>query len=245
MDSSWDAGTPYITLFGPDHLAYIAGLLIVLAALLTGRSWVRRHATGLRRAILGLSVAQFTGLYLWYFLETGFDVAEALPLHISRTTTILGLVFLITRRPAWLNVQFFFGLFAYATFVLPSKIYPVTHVIGWSFFVSHTINIALPIFAGIAWGWRPTVRGLWKAYGWFLVYFVAAVVVNRLVGGNYFYLRDRPLLKSLPSPWYELGALAATLAIFWIGYGVSRLAGPGARADEGSEPLDVGMSRIA
>lgn len=208
MDSSWDAGTPYITLFGPDHLAYIAGLLIVLAALLTGHSWVRRHATGLRRAILGL-------------------------------------VFLITRRPAWLNVQFFFGLFAYATFVLPSKIYPVTHVIGWSFFVSHTINIALPIFAGIAWGWRPTVRGLWKAYGWFLVYFVAAVVVNRLVGGNYFYLRDRPLLKSLPSPWYELGALAATLAIFWIGYGVSRLAGPGARADEGSEPLDVGMSRIA
>nr|NLD41193.1 TIGR02206 family membrane protein [Actinomycetales bacterium] len=218
MNTFWDVDTPFIPLFGVDHLLYIGIMLACLAALLLGRTWVRRHRERLRRVLLGTSVAQFAALYAWYVTETSFDLAEALPLHISRISTILGIVFLATRNRRVMDVAFYLGLFAYLTFLLPQRIYPITHAIGWSFVVSHVLTILLPVFAVIAYGWRPTAPALWRSFGWFLAYFLVVLVVNPLVGGNYFYLRDRPILAGLPSPLYEALAVSVTLALFWLGY---------------------------
>lgn len=223
MTTWWSADAPFIKLFGPTHLAYIGIMLACLAVLLVCRRHIRAHPDAWRWGFFALSLAQLTTLYSWYALETGFDMAEALPLHISRVSTILGLVFLATRSLKLLDVAFYLGLFAYLTFLLPQRIYGIDHVIGWSFLISHIVTILLPIFAGIAFGWRPSRSGLWRAFGWFLLYFGLVLVVNPLVDGNYFYLRDRPLLKDLPTLLYDSLAVLATFAIFWIGYAVSRL----------------------
>lgn len=222
MNSLWDVDTPFIPLFGTDHLLYIGIMLACLTGLLVGRRWVRRNREAMRWTLLGISLAQFLTLYAWYVFETGFDLAEALPLHISRVSTILGIAFLATRSRRVMDVAFYLGLFAYLTFLMPQRIYPITHVIGWSFLISHIITILLPVFAVIAYGWRPTIPALWRSFGWFLAYFALVLAVNPLVGGNYFYLRDRPLLHDLPSPLYEIGSVAVTLLLFWIGYLVAR-----------------------
>lgn len=218
MNALWDVETPFIDLFGVDHLLYIGIMLACLAALLLAGPAIRRNPDPLRWTLFGISLSQFALLYAWYALETGFDLAEALPLHLSRVATILGLIFLATKNLKVMDVMFYLALFAYLTFLLPQRIYPITHVIGWSFLISHVMNILLPVFAAIAYGWRPTIPALWRSFGWFLGYFAVVLGVNALVDGNYFYLRDRPLLHGLPSPFFELLAIAVTLALFWVGY---------------------------
>ncbi|HZK05422.1 MAG TPA: TIGR02206 family membrane protein [Actinomycetaceae bacterium] len=225
MNSFWDADVPFISLFGPDHLMYMAIMLLCLAGLIFGRRWVRAHSEPMRWVLMVISSAQFVALYLWYGLETGFDLAEALPIHISRISTILGIWFLATKNLKVLDVLFYFGLFAYFTFLLPQRIYPITHIIGWSFLISHIMTILLPIFAAVAYGWRPTIPALWRSFAWFLLYFAVVLMVNPAVGGNYFYLRDRPIpfMQDLPAIIYNSLSVIVTFAIFWIGYGISRV----------------------
>ena len=81
----------------------------------------------------------------------------------------------------------------------------------------------MPAFAWITTDWRPGLDGLRRAVGWFAVYVVVAVVANALTGGNYFYQREKPLLPGLDQPWFLLLSVLASLALFTLGYAVSRL----------------------
>lgn len=222
MSSFLDPLAPYIPLFGRDHLLALGTVVAALTLLMAFRRNVRQRAAAVRWALLLLALAQQTALYWYQAVVAGWDWGDSAPLHISRVTTLLLMAYLVTGRRAVLEVGFFFGLYAYATFVYPQRIQPMDHLMGWSFLVSHAVIILVPVFAGIAYGWRPTVRGLWRAYGWFIAYFGVVLAVNALTDGNYFYLRYRPFLRELPEPLYWLAACAATLALMWIGYAVSR-----------------------
>ena len=222
MDAFLDPHPEWITIGGPDHLIYVVGLVVLATLLLTFRGWVREHATVLRRVLLGIVVVQQCTLYGFYAL-TGWSWADSLPLHISRISALLALVYLATGSRRVMDVLFYFGLWAWASFSYPQNIQPVDNILGWSFFINHAVTLLMPAFAWITTGWRPTRRALWRALGWFLVYVVVAVVANRLTGGNYFYQREKPLLPFLPGPVYLAASMAATFVLFWIGYAVSRL----------------------
>ncbi|WP_413542913.1 TIGR02206 family membrane protein [Citricoccus nitrophenolicus] len=222
MSPFLDPLAPYIPLFGTDHLLALGAVLAALALMLVFRRQVRDHASVLRWAFLMLALAQQVALYWYQVAVAGWDWGDSTPLHISRVTTLILMAYLITGRRAVLEVGFYFGLYAYATFLYPQRIQPLDHLMGWSFLVSHAVTILVPVFAGISYGWRPTLRGLRRAYGWFVVYFVVVLAVNAMTGGNYFYLKYRPFLRDLPDPLYWLAACAATLALMWVGYAVSR-----------------------
>lgn len=217
-----DPSADHIPLFGTDHLVALGSVVVALTLLVVFRSVVRRHAGTLRWTFLVLAVVQQVALYWYQAAVAGWDWGDSAPLHISRITTLILIVYLITGRTAVLEVGFYLGLYAYATFVYPQRIQPMDHIMGLSYLVSHAVTILVPIHAGIVTGWRPTVRGLWWAYAWFLAYFVVVLGVNALTDGNYFYLKHRPFLQGLPDPLYWLAACAATLALMWIGYTVAR-----------------------
>ncbi|MFC7403235.1 TIGR02206 family membrane protein [Citricoccus sp. GCM10030269] len=222
MTSFMDPDAPFIRLFGPDHLLALGTVVAVLVSMLLFRRSVRDHAGYLRWALLTLAILQQVGLYSYQAFVAGWDWGDSMPLHISRVTTLILIAYLITGKHAVLEVGFYFGLYAYATFLYPQRIQPMDHLMGWSFLISHAVTILVPIYAGIAEGWRPTRAGLWRSYRWFLVYFVAILGVNRLTDGNYFYLKYRPFFQELPDPVYWLAACAATLALMGLGYQVSR-----------------------
>ncbi len=222
MDDFLDPDPGFITIGGPDHLAYVAGLLVVALALFLGRRWVRAHTGLVRGVLLGVLVLQQGALYGFY-AATGWDWAESLPLHISRVSALLALVYLATGHRRVMDVLFFFGLWAWTSFAYPQNIQPVTNILGWSFFTNHVIVLLMPAFAWITTDWRPTARGLARALAWFGVYLVVAVVANALTGGNYFYQREKPVLPWLDQPWYLLVSALAGVALFSLGYGVARL----------------------
>jgi len=222
VDTFLDPHPGWITIGGRDHLFYIAGLLLLAVPLLTARGWVRRRAVAIRRVALAVLVVQQSTLYGFY-AATGWDNAESLPLHISRVSALLALFYLATGNRRVMDVLFYFGLWAWASFSYPQHIQPVTHILGWSFFTNHAIVLLMPAFATITTDWRPSLRGLWRALGWFAVYVVVAVAANALTGGNYFYQREKPLLPWLDQPSYLLASIAATAALFALGYAASRV----------------------
>lgn len=210
--------TPYIEIFGLHHFIYIMILLASLTLLLIFRDKVKYHREKLAIVLLVISIVQQILLYSWYLFETEFDLTDALPFHICRIATLLGIIFLLTKNLYVLEIVFYFGLFAYASFIYPLRIYPVYHLLGISFVVNHTLTILLPYFAYIAYNWRPTFKGMFRAYRWFLVYFIFVYFFNPLVDGNYFYLKYRPFFQHWPDYIYISGVIIVVFEGFFIAY---------------------------
>lgn len=93
----------------------------------------------------------------------------------------------------------------------------------------HICRVLLPVYAALTSDWRPTLRGLGESYLAFLGYLLVVELTNRRTGGNYFYLQDRPVLRTMPHRRYLALTLAGTLGLFGTGYAVSRVAGALAR----------------
>ncbi|MGD8149897.1 TIGR02206 family membrane protein [Ornithinimicrobium sp. Y1694] len=222
MDTFLDPHPEWISVGGPDHLSYVGGVVLLAVLLLTNRDRVRRHARTIRRVALGFVIIQQCTMYGFY-AATGWRWDDSLPMHISRISVLLALVYLATGSRRVMDVLFFFGTWAYTSFAYPQNIQPVDNILGWSFFVNHAVVLLIPAFAWITTDWRPSLAGLRRAIVWFFIYALAAVVTNALTGGNYFYQRDKPLLPMVDQPWFFLLSLLAGLALFGLGYAVSRL----------------------
>lgn len=222
MHQFFDPTPGWITVGGVDHLMYVLALALVAFLLVTQRRWVRARSRQLRGAVLVASVLQQTtlyGMYAW----TGWDWGESLPLHISRVSAILCVVYLATGSKRVMNVLFYFSLFAWISFSYPQEVWPFWNLFGWTFLVNHVITLLMPVLAWVTSDWRPSRPALWRAYGWMVVYSLVALSANAVTGGNYFYQRSMPVFGAVGQPWYYLGSLAAGLVLFWLGYGLSRL----------------------
>ena len=220
MNLFWSVNVPYIHLFDFHHMLYISLMLLTLFILLYYRKFVKIHSEKIRKSILVTSIGQQVLLYSWYIFELGFDMAESLPFHISRISSLLGIYYLLTKNRRVLNVLFFFGLYAYGSFLYPSLVYPFYHAVGISFLINHVITILLPFFAAIAYDWKPTFKSLIVAYGYFLLYFTFVYFFNPLVDGNYFYLKHRPFFSHWSDAVYIPVVLIATFTLFLTGFGV-------------------------
>ncbi|WP_192498741.1 TIGR02206 family membrane protein [Ornithinimicrobium pratense] len=207
---------------GPDHRTYLAFYLTLLVLLVSARDLARRREELVRRTLVLVSVAQQLVMY-GVHLARGDRWAAALPLHVCRLCTLLGLVWLLTGEDWAMQVAFYLGLFAYGSLAYPYGIEPRDHVMGWSFVVNHSLTLLLPVYAGVVHGWRPHLRGLGWSYLAFLGYLAVADRTNRRTGGNYFYLQDRPVLRSLSHRRYLATAAAGAAGLFGAGYAVSRL----------------------
>jgi hypothetical integral membrane protein (TIGR02206 family) len=205
-----------------DHLIYLLLFTAALASLILNRDRIRANRKWYSYGTLVLSILQQVLLYSWYFLEMGFDLSESLPLHICRIASLLGIWYLLTKRSKVMDTMFYFGLYAYGSFLYPQRIYPVYHVIGISFIINHIITILLPWFAFIAYDWRPDFRGLIRSSVWFLIYFTFVYFLNPLIDGNYFYLKYRPFFQDWPDIIYVPFVLAFTLCSFAVAYFIAR-----------------------
>ena len=218
MNLFWDEDVPFIAILGKNHYLYILMMLLFFFLLVSQYKRIQKNPLVIHKYFLVFSVSQQILLYSWYFFETGFDLQEALPLHLSRITSLLGIMYLLTKKKKWIDLSFYFGLFAYGTFLYPQRVYPVYHILGISFFINHAITILLPIFAAIAYHWRPSFIGVFSAYKWFLIYFLSVYLLNPLINGNYFYLKYRPFFRQWPDYKYIPFILVGTLIAFLLGY---------------------------
>ncbi|GAA0351491.1 hypothetical protein GCM10008932_00800 [Alkalibacterium iburiense] len=208
----------YITLFNLDHLLYIGGLIGLGTALFLNKQTIKEKKETISTLIILFSIGQQILLYSSYFYLFDFDLAESLPLHISRINSLLGMWYLLTKNKAVFKVLCFFGLYAWTSFLYPSRVYGVFHPIGISFFVNHVITLLLPYYGMIVYGERVEKGDKKTAFFWFLIYLVTAISVNHLVDGNYFYLKHKPIFAFLPDAIYIPLLVLFTYLFFTLGY---------------------------
>lgn len=208
----------YISLFSLDHLLYIGGLLGLGTALFLNKQKVKKKRETITTLIILISLGQQILLYSSYFYLFDFDLAESLPLHISRINSLLVIWYLFTRNETVFKVLCFFGLYAWTSFLYPSRVHGVLHPIGVSFFVNHVITLLLPFYGMIAYGERVKKGDKKIAFFWFLAYLVTAISVNHLVDGNYFYLKHKPIFGFLPDAIYIPLLVLFTYLFFTLGY---------------------------
>lgn len=207
----------YIRIFGPEHGLYLLLFLGCAILLYFGRHRLGAHRKAITRILLVSSVFQQILLYSSYFYLLDFHLGESLPLHISRISSLLGILVLLTKNRSLFAVLCFFSLYAWPTFLYPSRVYPITHPIGLSFLINHVITILLPYYMMMAYGLRLRKNEFFRAFAWFCGYLLTVYLVNPLLDGNYFYLKYRPFFASWPDALYLAAVLLVTFTGFFLG----------------------------
>lgn len=119
-----------------------------------------------------------------------------------------------------MDVIFHFSIYALISFFYPLDVHHFGHIGGISYMINHLVTVLIPVYAAIAYGWCPNWKSWARASAAFTVYLPVAVIANKLTGGNYFYLVERPFWHSAPA-WLFTGlAYIATLAGFAVGTGL-------------------------
>lgn len=207
----------YVQILGPGHWVYLIGFAIASYCLYAKRHVIRRHRDRADKILAIVVIAQQLLLYTTYVFLYDFDLAESLPFHICRITSIFILLYLLTKKRHYYIIGTAFGIFALLSFLYPTDVVPINHPIGLSFFISHTVNLLFGIYGHITAGYMIENRDILTAMKAFFVYFFFVYLFNPLVGGNYFYFRDKPVFGDLPDLFYVPVALATSLLLIFIG----------------------------
>lgn len=115
-----------------------------------------------------------------------------------------------------MDVIFYFSIYALISLFYPLSVYNFAHVSGISYMINHLITVLIPIFGAIAFDWQPDWMSFRRAAAVFTVYLPLAMLANRLTGGNYFYLTQRPFLNGMSTWLYNCLAYLVTIVGFAI-----------------------------
>ena len=222
----YPVGLPFQIFSAPHLLA----LLIVLAINLSFAVWFGGGRNPQAREVVRwLLVAALVAVQLawnWWQWRVGvWSIAYSLPLQLCTLSEALATAMLINGSRRLFTLLYFWCLAGAgnALFSPDFVIYGFPHVRFWIFFISHGANVCAVLFLAIAYGARPTWRGLWWTVLATNGFLAAMLLVNTLTGGNYLYISRKPDFPSLmdlmgPWPWYILGLEALGVASFLLAY---------------------------
>lgn len=223
MNWFWDEEVPHIVAGGISHIIYIIVLITAFSIIYRRRRRFKDHLPRIYFIFAVLGIIHQLMITSWYIFETGYDLTNALPLHICRVVVWFIILQSFVKRVWLTDAIFFFGLYAYGSFALPTAIHPPFHFVGWTFVLLHSIIIIYMFVIHWATGWIPTFKGALRTFGLFLIYFAVILMVNALVEGNYFYLHDRPFLHDMVDGPYMILNVAGTFGVFLLGLVLSKI----------------------
>ncbi len=225
MSVFWGPAGPPFVLFGAQHLAALAVVLLVNLSFIR---W-RRTATeaGRRRFRLGLAALLLVDeaiLHLWYISNGVWSVQTMLPFHLCAVLVYVSAAMLVTRSYRLYEVCYFLGLGAATQALLtPDTPFGFPHWRFFSVFLSHGCMVTAAVYMTVVEGCRPTWRSLGRTLLALLIYAVPVYFINRLLGSNYLFIMRKPdtasLMDALPAwPWYLPIVAALALIVFTLLY---------------------------
>jgi hypothetical integral membrane protein (TIGR02206 family) len=216
-----------VSQFSPPHLAAL-GVLVIAAS---GSVWLARtqpHQTARFWArLLALAIlAGWAGEYVADVIEGTYDVQYTLPLQLTDAVSATSIVALWTRRQLLVELTYFWAITAslQAT-VTPDLGQNFPSIFYFTYFTYHIGAVVAAFLLVFGLGIYPRRRAAWRAFALTLCFAAVAGVGDVLTGGNYMYLRSKPIHSSLlsvmgPWPWYIASAaafgLVLLLALQWV-----------------------------
>jgi hypothetical integral membrane protein (TIGR02206 family) len=200
-----------------SHIIYILFVVMMVGLFIWKLDYIKDNSERFRKIFIGVIIFQMILYYSWSGIELGFALADGLPIHLCRMSTILGLIFLWSKNTKIMHVLFYTSLYALIAILYPVDVHPIyTHIIGYSFQISHLMIILTWLFGVYVYGYRPS----YKIMHYTFVGFVGALLVvwrfNYWIGdGSYLYLRsdvNRPFFKE----WPDILWIGAILALSYL-----------------------------
>ena len=225
--------------FSPPHLAALAAMAVAGGF---GVWAARRHPgrwTAPAAVVLALLIfAAWAGEYVADVILGIWSVKYDLPLQLTDAVSLVSVAALLsyargTRRPLLIELVYFWGLSASLQAVLtPDLAYDFPSVFYFTYFGYHIGAVLAAVVLVFGLGIYPRPGAVGRVYALSLAWTALAATGDLASGGNYMYLRYKPVHGSLLSimgrwPWYiaetMVLALAMLLAIAAIASGARRL----------------------
>lgn len=203
---------PGFTTFAAPHLTAMA-LTLALPALL---AVVARRLGGpapkvIAWCLAGMLLANEFTYWTVRISQIGFDgwVRNHMPLHVCGVAVLLTTWTLLFRSGKTYEIVYFWGLVGAANAVLtPGGLavdFPQYRF--FQYFIAHSGIVTGVLFATWGLGMRPTLRGMFRAFGYLAAFAAFVAVANLLLGANFMWLSGPPPgtvspFFAAPWPWY-------------------------------------------
>ena len=207
--------------FSPPHLAALAALVLasVASVWLARRDRTSAGVVAWSRLLALLVLAAWIGEYAADGINGTFSARYTLPLQLTDAVSATTVIALWTRRQLAVELLYFWALSASLQALLtPDLGQSFPSVYYFTYFVYHigAVVAALMLVFGCARYPRPWAA--LRAFGATLLWAAVAAAGDLLTGGNYMYLRAKPVHSSLlnvmgPWPWYIATTAALALAM--------------------------------
>jgi hypothetical integral membrane protein (TIGR02206 family) len=218
--------TSPFTLFGPSHLLVILFLLVGWIKIYLTRNWNPTYLKIVRIAIISTLVFQAILFNGWHIYFGTYLIGSYLPFHLCSISLYLVVASLITKNPKLTTLTYYISFISALLAVVspdisPSQNFPDFRFI--EFFLSHVfieLGIVYMIFVDKI---KVTYRSLWLSFGILFSYMILMFPVNKLTGGNYLFLNQKPGTGGIfalfpPEPYHVIALVPAALLLFHIEY---------------------------
>jgi len=231
--------------FSDAHLAALAALaaaagLSIWAARRHPGGWVVAYA----RALAVLILAGWLGEYVADVINGTWTITYSLPLQLTDAVSLAAIVALWTRNGLAVELTYFWGLTATLQAALtPDLGRPFPSVYYFTYFTYHIGAVTAACLLVFGCGIYPRPRAAWRVFAITLAYATVVGLADVLTGGNYMYLRTKPVHSSLlnvlgPWPWYIASTAILGLTMLLILQAVSDLVARESRRAAGRAPGD-------
>ena len=218
-----------------EHIAAVAATVVLGAlAVLAARLWPERRAAALCRGLALVILVAYATDHTVAIARGDWSARRYLPLHLTDAVTIVSAVALLTARALPVEVTYFWALTASLQAVLTPDLgegFPDPYF--WTYFVTHSGAVVAACVLVFGRGLCPRPGAAWRAFAATAAMAALAAAGNRITGGNYMFLREKPdnsLLDLMgPWPWYIAVAAAFGLALFALLHALARSTPAGRR----------------
>jgi hypothetical integral membrane protein (TIGR02206 family) len=210
--------------FSTEHVAALAAMVVAAAlAIATARRGSERAVALLSRALALVILAGWIGEQVADVVEGIWSVKYTLPLQLTDVVSVVAVVALLRPRPLPVELTWFWALTATLQATLtPDLARTFPSAFYFTYFAYHVGAVVAACLLVIGERRYPRPGAAWRVFAITVAWAAVAGVADLATGGNYMYLRAKPVHSSLLSvmarwPWYivetALLALAMLLAL--------------------------------
>jgi len=220
------------TMFSASHLAAIAFLLLAIAVVYSFRKQIKARSKAARwmeRIMAAVLLLLEIGYHSWMIYTGRWSVIDSLPLELCSISLLAAIVLLWTGNRHLIDFVLFAGIGgAIQAMLTPVLDLDFPHFRYFHFFLTHTGIIMTGLYFVWVRGHIPSLAGVLKAFLLLNALVPIILVINWAVGGNYMFLREKPLNGSLldylgPFPWYILSLELVALGSFLLIWSLLRI----------------------
>jgi hypothetical integral membrane protein (TIGR02206 family) len=171
------------------------------------------------RALGLLILAGWAGEYIADAVQGTWSPQYTLPLQLTDAVSLAAILALWTRRVLLAELTYFWSLSAsLQALVTPDLAQNFPSVFYFTYFTYHVGAVVAACLLVFGWRLYPRPGAAWRVFAMTLAFAGIAAIGDLITGGNYMYLRQKPVHNSLlsvmgPWPWYIAVAAAFGLVL--------------------------------